>query len=565
MSKQTIDRRSFVKGAGLTGAAVAAASAMPALADEPAAPAPAPAEDWREAPAPIDESAIVEELEADYVVVGMGHAGTACARVLAEAGESVICLESQEQEYYMVFGEDFGHINSAYLAERGVDPVDTIEFFNNWMLNAQNACNPDLVMQYAKYSGEAFDNFIAPLSDEFMATVTLDYWPRSSATVSEIAGQKFWNGTPQFIVEGHEFTQILQAHHQIIVENGGQIVWGAYAEQLVMDGERVAGVVASTADGYIRVRAAEAVVLAAGDFSGNEAMRNDLLVTSVDIADEDTMWMGAGRDGRGIRMGMWAGGRLEPRPLPSMGGDTSHPRAPMNPMTGLWLNGRGERFCNEFFGDPIWTGRQVANQKFDCIYTVHDGKLMDQIAYNIPAHDRFDPTDPEEVAALQDVLDAAVAAGAEGVAGGNMANGYTLYAADDLETLADYAGMAPEVKEAFLASVAHYNELAAAGADTDYGKDPSVLWALDTAPYYLSVGRVGMIGFMLVTVGGLMTDKNQQVLNQAKDPIEGLYATGNCCGRRFGSAYFSPTAGVSVGMAETLGYVLGKKLCGEQY
>ena len=42
--------------------------------------------------------------------------------------------------------------------------------------------------------------------------------------------------------------------------------------------------------------------------------------------------------------------------------------------------------------------------------------------------------------------------------------------------------------------------------------------------------------------------------------IPGLYATGNCCGRRFGVQYSTPIAGVSVGMAQTLGCILGMHL-----
>jgi predicted oxidoreductase len=59
-------------------------------------------------------------------------------------------------------------------------------------------------------------------------------------------------------------------------------------------------------------------------------------------------------------------------------------------------------------------------------------------------------------------------------------------------------------------------------------------------------------------VGGLVTDKNQQVLNKAKDPIPGLFASGNCCGRRFGAQYSTTMAGASISMALTLGYEAGK-------
>ena len=52
-------------------------------------------------------------------------------------------------------------------------------------------------------------------------------------------------------------------------------------------------------------------------------------------------------------------------------------------------------------------------------------------------------------------------------------------------------------------------------------------------------------------------DERQNVLGMDKEPIPGLYATGNCCGRRWGVQYSTPIPGVSIGMAWTLG-----RLCG---
>ena len=79
----------------------------------------------------------------------------------------------------------------------------------------------------------------------------------------------------------------------------------------------------------------------------------------------------------------------------------------------------------------------------------------------------------------------------------------------------------------------------------------------------LSTGLVpipsgSMIGSFLVTVGGLLTDEYQNVLNREREPIPGIYATGNCCGRRFGPQYSTPIAGVSIGMAITLGREVGR-------
>ena len=138
-----------------------------------------------------------------------------------------------------------------------------------------------------------------------------------------------------------------------------------------------------------------------------------------------------------------------------------------------------------------------------------------------------------------------------------------LYAADTLEQLADYLDFKGEVRRNFLDSIKRYNKFAAAGRDEDFGKDPQMLHAIDTPPYYANPVRAGqMIGSGHCTVGGLLTNEYQNVLNQKKDPIPGLYATGNCCGRRFGPQYSTPIAGVSIGMAITLGREVGRIVAG---
>ena len=68
------------------------------------------------------------------------------------------------------------------------------------------------------------------------------------------------------------------------------------------------------------------------------------------------------------------------------------------------------------------------------------------------------------------------------------------------------------------------------------------------------------LGFALVTTGGFVTTNDQQVLNDDYQPIEGLYASGNTCGMRFGPEYVTPIPGVSIGMCLTLGRELGKYL-----
>ena len=120
-------------------------------------------------------------------------------------------------------------------------------------------------------------------------------------------------------------------------------------------------------------------------------------------------------------------------------------------------------------------------------------------------------------------------------------------------------GVPEDVKPTWLESIAHYNELCAAGEDTDFGKDPSAMIPVDEAPFYGVVGSVGTrsISPMMVSMSGLMTDTNLNVLDEEYNPIPGLYAAGNSLGGRYGTGYSTPCAGNSIGMAVTHGRLAG--------
>ena len=85
-----------------------------------------------------------------------------------------------------------------------------------------------------------------------------------------------------------------------------------------------------------------------------------------------------------------------------------------------------------------------------------------------------------------------------------------------------------------------------------------------TGMLFLQRIKTDMLGLVMVTGGGLLTDERQRVLGEDWKPVKGLYATGNCCGRRYGSQYSTPISGVSIGMAITLGREAGRMAADEK-
>ena len=530
---------------------------------------------WRIPPEPISEDCIQRTYEDDVLIVGAGHSGVAAARACAEAGLSVRIIETMVEKNYWAYGIDFGHINSEFLRSKGVPPVDEIEFFNDWQLRSGNRSNPRLVMQFVRNCGSCFDWFLEALSPEQRENVQIRYWPAPKKYASNICGIKTWIGTatfPEALWHDKGITEAVVANIQRAKEHGAQFHFSTVAEQLEKHDGRVTAVIAKERHGgYLRFQARKGVVLAAGDFARNEEMMQDLCDELVTLAPSEAHRItGLSRDGSGIRMGVWAGGRMVPGPIACMGGNTAAPNSPLFQATAtLWLDGENKRFCNEGFGDSEFSGLEAARIKTPRLVNLFDNKIDDILQRQPPIHGSLwvnNPDDPR-MATAAEYIAGAQKAGKDGYAirdphAPKGVESPRLYAADTLEELADMLGFTGQLKQNLLDSVARYNTFCQSGRDEDFGKDPSLLVPLDTAPYYamLTDRRKGGAMGPMVTVDGLWTDDHQQVYDQQLDVIPGLFATGNCCGRRFGVQYSTPVAGVSIGIAWTLGRELGKYL-----
>jgi uncharacterized protein with FMN-binding domain len=521
---------------------------------------------WRTAPDPIDDSEIKETYETEVGIVGMGYAGLAAYRTLAEAGVDVIVAEAMTEDSWWTVGHDIGHINSNFQKERGIPEVDVLEFVNNWQVQAQNKSNVSLVMQFAKNCGDMVDWFLEPVSDEIKNSARFLFWPENENTVRQLNnGYRYYPGTIQWWEDswnglgtvnngdGLELKNLSWANRDYVAANfpNATVLYGTKGVQLVKDGDRVTGFIAKNADGdYIKILAKKGVILSGGGFGGNQEMCEELLsyVDRLFTPDEDFNAV-FGRDGSTIQMGVWAGGRLE-ADISSMNFDSM--TIPDYLPGPLWVDSNGERFQNEAFAGPEINGFFMARTRRGNIISIFDSNYEKQILTGYPGHQAFDYSDETAVNEMKANFEEAKSASPAGTESG-------FYCADTLEELADALGYDEEQKATFVSTVEEYNKMCANGIDTDFGKDPAFLNAIETGPFYAHL-TTPSLGFALATTGGFVTTNHQQVLDENYEPIPGLYASGNTCGMRFGSAYITPMAGVSIGTALTLGRELGKYL-----
>lgn len=531
---------------------------------------------WRECPAPVAPAQISRTEEADVVVVGLGYAGTAAVRAAAEEGASVIGIEMMARDRYDSFGRDIGHINSKFLQSRGVPAVDPIDLYNEMLRRAVGRVNASLVMQFAQNSGAAFDWFTDMYGIDGLKDVHVAYWPEGGANFKAHAGESyngyhFWNGTAQFPDPrgwpgGPTLPQLIMANLEKAERSGAQLHFAETAVQPVMNGRRVAGILTKTRSGeYKQYLARRGVLLAAGDFSGNREMMMDLVTDITDLLPEGQQYpRKGGRQGLGHQIGVWAGGRLEPRPLPAMGGN--YITIPGFTTFGiLWLDRSGNRFCNETFGGPEISGFGANSMPLGPRYSIFDEHILEDLQWAVPAHGGFDEHNPMSAQALRAIMENA-AANPKGSPDSMKPMrdvfpfGYvapTIYSGETPEELVANAGLTGTQAANAIAAIHRYNAICKAGRDDDFGKDQKLLRPLSGRLFLQASEQRGDFGFMLVTVGGFVTDDKQNVLGSDYEPIPGLYASGNCCGRRFGPAYTTPIAGISIGMAMTLGRQAG--------
>ena len=531
---------------------------------------------WMKIPDPVPPEQIRGEYHADIVILGGGHAGTAVALAALEAGATVILLEQQTEAGFRAFGAQFGALNSKFAQERGAPVYDPLDFMEDYLHRSLNRANPFLIRQYAHHSGETLDWMLAHLPESirdrvrlFMGRMPKHYSGLSNGFRTFLGTAMFPNVEPNGTIPPGpplSLTPSVKALHKQIIDLGGTIRYGLSCHDLIMENGAVVGAIGRNyKHEYWRFLAGKGVVLATGDFSGNKEMVMDQLQELAELTDYGARYpfVPGGRKGAGIQLGLLAGGQMEPGPKGGMWACVRGGGGPMDGSACLRLNCNGERFTNEGIYGYWGAGLQGARQPDGPIVTLWDANWREELEYQAMDHTNVDLGDPltMELRTLQ--MEEAAQKGCcdtGGLPPGRAAAPNLLFAAQSLPELADKLGYSGQARTVFLEEVRRYNQLCALGRDEDFCKDPNLLHPIVSPPFFGYREETPAVGTLMVTVCGLVVDRWQQVLDSGGQPIQGLYATGNCSGGRFPMMYTTPISGISIGMAYTLGRVLGTHL-----
>ncbi len=579
-----ISRRDFLKGAAIGSAGIGImglTGCKPTVANEgtPAPTGEETASTCLTGPFSIDEykdssvvldpiTDFVGEVTADIVVVGAGAAGVPAAITAAEEGSSVVILQKHDTPVSQ------GNCGSGLILDES-DPEGLLRYIqhtnslNNWRSDTE------LLKAYVMNSGEAVNWFYdrarlnGTSADKPNDKGLFMYLNTSQDFTGEWSDGRFarydygtakahmyapWMG-PKPNNVGTILTYVLE---EAVEEFKGRlkVYFNTPGVQLIKEDGKVVGVFGKLSDGtFVKFNAKKAVILATGDYQNNPSMVKHWCP---DVADFDKKQYS--KTGDGHLMAVSAGAVMENLGHTKMLHDFDAGLMYEEPF--LYVNMKGERFCNEFVGfvymndimlhqdlykggknyeDPERGSKGWYCQIYDSEYMNHES-----VSGLVP------PAVMEKY--MPEISDEDYKATHDGQPRtGVFSHLIDTYRADTLEELCDKLGI--EDKEKFLATVARYNELCEKGQDEDFGKDAKWMNAIKTPPFY------GIRRHLRVSAlcSGVYTNANGQALDANKEPIPGLYCVGNLGGQFYGGAdYPFHATGLSLGRCYTFGRLAGK-------
>ena len=552
---QVIDRRSFVKASGVT-AAVAVAAPAVALAEEaaPAAAAGVTADDkwsFEIPPAPIADDQIAEVKSADVIVVGAGMSGLVTAVSCAEGGLSVILTTASEGAVSR--GGSNNAVYSKVMEEMGLPKLDASWYRTQYMINAGNF-KPALWYKYYNNSEEAM-NWLIDKAAAAGIKCTIESgteYPADDVMYTPAGAHAFYVDDAELDgTVGTGEPHIAAELARILSEDlGVEIDYQMVAEQLVKDGDRVAGVISAGPDGaYVKYEAAKAVVLATGDFTHDRDMMARYAPEVMHLCNFDSpvnydagLMVNGLMPGTGQKMELWAGAAWQKGHNVMMLGRPNLPAdQPYTSHTGLMVDKYGQRFMNEdvLGGAACMTIMQLPG---DTAYLIWGANRAEEGGPwgkpNYAYGEKF--ADAAEFQATWD----------------NDAYGFGVIKADTVEEIIEQLGLPAETIE----TVNRYNEMCAAGVDTDFYKSADKLIGITEPPFY----GCTFSPMLLTVLGGTRSNVKLQALDANDEPIPGLYHVGTMIGDFYSGTYTFAMEGINYGATcITLPYVLGKELAAE--
>ena len=565
MQHNGLDRRTFLKGAGITAIGAAAMGALTgcgngfavAESEEPVRESAGQASTtgWLGEAPEVAERDITETLDYEVVVCGCKTGGLPAVISAAENGARVLGIDRVSRVSNP--REDIGAIDSklqlASFDEYPQFKIDKMEAMEDIVRYANGFVNYDLVKLWANESGAMLDWLTEIVERD--GRLRMDF-EGSVGTEGQGARDKAWatGHSPNKTELGKQdknftFGVSLKEYAE---EKGAEFRWDTELIKCEQDANgRVTGVIARDVKDrhYIRINASKGVILTTGGYGNNLEMMQARQPWNQKIRIA-APGKGGNPTGDGIKAALWCGGEMDP-----LGAACTFNRACVKPdelagdgVVGEWwwfgeqpfmkVNLNGKRFCNEsgpydyMLHSTIMQPGHTYCDIFDSDYAAQVKQMNEVGCCRLYPFDNGSPSNRSigDMPALFDSL---------------LEKGY-LQKADTPEELAEKLNIPVDN---FVETFNRYNEMAENGKDEDYNKEPYRLMALKTPPYYGI--RTG--AWFLATLDGVRINTNMHPVRADGSEIEGLYMAGDCSGGFFSVSYPNLFTGLACGRTMTFG------------
>ncbi|MDR2382018.1 MAG: FAD-dependent oxidoreductase [Bifidobacteriaceae bacterium] len=531
---------------------------------------------------PVPDDQIAETISADIIVVGAGLSALCTAVSAQEQGADVRVFASSTKPVGRG-GSNTG-IGTKYQKEVGIE-IDKDSPECDRLFKIQNICggylqNQKLWTKWRNNSAESMDWMIDIMAAKGLTPLMeRGYYDPDGVLDAPQTSHNFYNADG----EGGELfgaPMMAQAYADTFAERGGTIDFNTRAIYLIRGGEpngqsgRVEAVVAQREDGsYVKYVANRAIVLATGDFSVNRDMMARYAPWTYENYKDIITWdreekpdWDAGLNytglypGDGHKMGLWIGAAWQRNPVTPII-NCGVPSVDFLQGNGWLINldETGHRFQRETtnFG---YGGLALLNLTNKFAFTVWDSAL----AYTKTEWAGFMGvlTPDEQIEAWKAAADAPPESSSMGAP---LADPKKIrFSADTIDDLLQQLKeVHPNVDiEAAKESIAKYSQYAKQGNDEEFHVKASVLYPIETPPFFAACTSFANGSSTFLTVcGGLRTNENMQVCTEDDSPIEGLYNTGIMTGDFYAMQYNFVFPGQNLGGLHcTLSYLLGRDL-----
>ena len=464
-----------------------------------------------------------KSLQADLVVVGAGSAGLSAAVQGAELGKKVILLEknpfvggnSQHAEGLFAVDSEWNRLRA--------DPLTRQEAYRQFIERQNHLVDPYKNKDFVEGSGENIE-WLAKHGIEFEVIRETPLKDNTWHVIKNFKGTNHGAG-------------LIKGMKEAADKLGVQTMLATPAVELIKGKDGVEGVIAKDQKGNEYRISGKAVILATGSFGDDPEKVRDW-----GHRDPDN-WKSSvpvNKTGDGIVMAMKVGADRGPVSFIGHLGTEGKGIQFLSNLYGtswqpgnLWVNRNGERFtdesqCNAFseaanaiYAQPGHFGWAIFDEN-TVKYLMEKGSDSG-IGVLVPIGTKYTN--------LQKDIDAALAADSDG-----------FKAANSVAGLAKAINVPATTLEA---TIKEYNRVCEDGHDSMFLKDRRYLRPIQGKKLY----ALKLKSYFFSAYGGLITNRDHQVLDKNSRPIKGLYATGLDVSNMVGPTYPDFFSGHAFGFA----------------